>query len=342
MATGSWRRGREQKVAWAELSGDVLLVELASGRKIELPAERVRSAYACAGRQGRVRVSLELEGGLTDGDRMVLELEPRFAAPIAARLAKDAAKFDLAREGTRTSAVLHVTSIVLGFAFATLLTMRLEHAIPGAQSGDALNWWLGLGVAASGFFHAAVALLSSPPTVTIGVDGVRIEGILRRRFVPYSEIATVRRSRLGLTIRCAKRAVYVFAPGAGEARLDALTARITEHTDRAKHAPEPARDREGPRSVREMKAALERSLEPSTYRDAPENDASLSEALLSPNLTRRARLATAATLAARGERDKIRVAAHAFADDTTRALLERISEEEADIESIEAAMERAR
>lgn len=338
VASGAWRRGRRQPVTWAELHGDHLTIELGSGRKLEIPTSRVRSAYTCDAPRGRTRISLELEGGLTDGDRMVLELEPRFAEPIAAAFTGDSTKLDLAREGTSTSAVIHAAAIALGIAAASFLMFRIERVLPAVDPSDATNWWLGLAVACAGFSHAVMTLLSTPPTVAVGVDGVCVEGIVRKRFIPFADMVDVRAAWLGIIFRTRDSSHYVFAPGVGEARVATLLSRTRARlvdTATAQSATSPA-------SVRELRVALEKSLEPSTYRVAPSTDATLGESLLAPGLTRRARFAAAATLAARGDREPIRIAASAVADETTRALLERLAEDEADLESIEAAMERAR
>ncbi len=349
-ATGLWRRGTRATMSWAELdaTGGVT-IDLASGKRVTLPRERIRSAYACPGPGGLTRVSLELEGGLTDGDRMVLDLEPFLAEPIAKRFASDAAKFDLARDGMAFGALINVAAIVGGAAIAGAIVRKLiaagielgiDTAALEAGSG---SWGLGLTVAAAGFLHAALSLVTSPPTVAIGVDGVRIEGLFRRRFLPYRDITSVRRTRTGIELGVRGHTVSIFAPSVGAERISALLATITERAATAEHAPDSHRDvAPSVEGVRAVRAAIERSLEPTSYRVAPETDAALAEALLAPGLDRRARLATAATLAARGTREPIRVAALAVADDTTRLLLERLAEEEADLASIEAAMERAR
>jgi hypothetical protein len=349
-ATGLWRRGTRAPITWAELdaSGGIT-VDLASGKRITLAKERVRSAYACPGPDGRTRVSLELEGGLTDGDRMVLDLEPFLAEPIVKRFASDAAKFDLARDGMAFGALINVAALAGGAVVARTILGRLVAAAtelgvePADLASGASSWSLGLTVAAAGFFHAVASLLSSPPTVALGVDGVRIEGLFRRRFLPYHQIRSVHATRAGIALDVDGHAVSIFAPSVGPERIATLVSTIASRAASAEHAPESHRGVEQPgEGMRAVRCAIERSLEPTNYRVAPETDAALAEALLAPGLDRRARLATAATLAARGTREPIRVAAHAVADDTTRMLLERLAEEEADLASIEAAMERAR
>lgn len=349
-ATSRWRRGKPCAVTWAGLLSDDLVIDFTRRRSVHIPAERIRSAYAYPLQSGRARLSLELAGGLNDGDRIDLELDADFAEPIVRRFAANASLFDLAREGASVGAVIHALAIALGAITSSVAMGRIEAAAatwpfdPTATSPSTFGWSLGLGVAAAGFFHGALSLAVSPPSVAVGVDGIRVEGLLRRRFIPFTSITNVRESRWGIALELTAGGVLrVFAPGAGDARLGALVSAIRARLGQVDtaHAPLSARCTGVPRSVQEWRDAIDQRQNAASYRAMGASDEDLASSLMAPDTPREARLAAAATLATRRgpwARLKIRVAAESIAEDTTRALLERLAEDEADLESLDAAM----
>src|SRR5512139_2842687 len=68
------RRGVPRRILRMEKSDRGLELVLDDGRVVVVAADRVRSGFIDRLPGGRSRVSLELAGGVTDGDRVVLEL----------------------------------------------------------------------------------------------------------------------------------------------------------------------------------------------------------------------------------------------------------------------------
>jgi hypothetical protein len=343
------RRGVRRRILRMNAGAETIDLILERGRRAVLSTERIRSGYAQALPFGRVRLSLELSGGVTDGDRVIFELDGAEAAPLLERFVGRAPRFELVSSSWWFGSSLTAASVAVGAAIAHALGGRLAEVVdrfpfPGELSSVGPGFTLGLTVAAVGFVRALVAMAASPPDVVLGVDGVRVEGVVRRRFFPYASITAARATPHALLLDLQSGdTVLVPAPGAGRARMralaEAVAARIGESVPSSARLPSLSDV-----SVGKWREAIVAGAAGGTgYREASISNEALERSLLGPGLTCEARVATAIALLARGEEPThIRVAASAVADDTTRALLERLAEGEADDAALETLLLRKR
>jgi hypothetical protein len=292
-------------------------------------------------------VSLELTGGLTEGDRVVLELDEPAAEEVEKRFAGRAARIDLATRGPVVGGVITTVACAVGTITALSTYAALEQSVAqrpydAALVGGSLGWTIGLVVAHVGFFHALFSLLASPPSVIVGIDGIRIEGFFVR-FVAYSDMIRVTPSFRGFTIELRSgKCVHVRGLGICMERASALVRAIeTRLSSPAASSLELPRLEAGPDSVRSWREAVLRRASTSDYRHATLSRESLARCLTEPGLDGDRRVAAALALSTFDEGDaksRIRLAAGAVADEPTRALLERMAEGEADDDAIEAAL----
>lgn len=348
VATAHLRRGRRRGVDQARIHRDELLVTLVGGRVLHIPLARIRSGFTHPSSDGRVLVSLELEGGLTDGDRVVLELEEAAARPIADALVGEAPQFDLTRKGYEVGVLLGCASLLAGGAIAQTLFIEVSKVAAGLRMDAAMNaaevegWRFGLFIAASGLVSAFLNLIFSSKSVKVGVDGLRIESVFSRTFIPYEDIEEVSAADGALIICGPRGRRSLFAPGVDARVLEEIAALATRRANTSASLSEKLVTWQ-PQTVKRWREAILRKVDSTSYRDRSVSDEDLAAALAAPGLTRERRAAVAVALASRGDdagRCRLRVAAAAVADDTTRVLLERLAEEEADDAAIEAALAR--
>lgn len=360
--TARLRRGRAQRVVWAEVQEGRLIVELApkkafaKGERLTVPLERVRGGYWTEESDGRRRISLELQGGLSEGDRLVLELPAHLATPICEQTIGAKQEFDLTRRAYGPGIAIAMVSLGAGFVASRLLLGQLgarvaaqagEHAA-AAHSGA---WALGLFVACTGAVAAIASFALGATTVCVGVDGLRIEGGLRSRFLRFDAITEVRVGSAGLTLLLGRRRVQILAPGVPRARLSALAARIEERARAARVVGEalPVVARSG-RSLSttqldEWRRRIAALTGERGYRVGSLSAEHLFGALERPGGPAEERVAAALALATQGDgesRVRIRAVASEMADEATRSLLLRVAEDEADDASIAALLSRQR
>lgn len=355
IATARLKRGRKQPVLSATIEGETLIVQTRPlGRStaglIQFGLERIRGGFSHPTSGGKTRVSLELEGGLTDGDRIVLDLDPEVAEPLVNRLVGRAPTFDLTR--TRYGFGLGVTlaSVVVGvfiaqqlltkvlaavsYAVASIPTAAVPAVPPSLEQID--GWKLGLMVACSGLVHALASFSMASRRVKAGVDGLKIEGIVGATFIPYQAMAGVHTTLGRLLIDWKDgRTTVLLAPGTDAGLLEEIVRLVEErrvaHNVVASSLPEWSAEAAS-RLAPWREAVLER-LDVSSYRSASVSTGELTEALHDPGVSRDKRLAMAVALVARGQREdkhQVRLAAAEMADDATRIVLERLAEDEAD------------
>jgi len=336
-------------VTSADLRADELLLELAPEQKqrtertLRIPLQRVRSGYSHVRPDGRVRVNLELSGGLSDGDRIELDLDPEVAEPLVRRLVGQAPEFELTRSGVRFDAALGALSIAGGVALAFGLAERVHERVLGASAHTtlAMGWSIGLCVVGIGLTNAILTLLFSPRRILVGVDGLRIESVFRRRFMSYESIAGVRATKRALVIEDrAGRTTWLLAPGVEASRLHAIAGLANERL--ANGAPAgPVLPRWQPGTLRRWREAILKSVDATSYRDGSLSNDDLASFLSAPGVPRERRVAAAIALASRGEREvkeNIRIAAGCLADDATRRILERVAEEDDDDDALETLL----
>lgn len=357
IATARLKRGRKHRLLSARIEDDALVLETQSSlarrpETLHFGLERIRGGFSHPASDGKTRVSLELEGGLTDGDRVVLDLDPELAEPIVSRLVGRAPTFDLTR--TRYGFGLGVTlaSVVIGvfiaqhlltkvlsavsYAVASIPTAAVPAVPPSLAQTD--GWKLGLMVACAGLVHALASFSLASRRVKAGVDGLRIEGILGATFIPYQAMAGVH-TTLGRLLVDWKdgRTTVLLAPGTDAGLLEEIVRLAEErrvaHSVVASSLPAWRAEAADPSLLAPWRDAVLERLDVSSYRSASLSTGELTEALRDPGVPRDKRLAMAVALVARGQcedKQQVRLAAAEMADDATRAVLERLAEDEAD------------
>lgn len=187
----------------------------------------------------------------------------------------------------------------------------------------------------------ALLALLAPRKAVVGTDGVAVEGLLRRRFLPFADITGVRGDARGVRLgrRDDSDLLLPGAPG-GEALESRIRAAMETQGQGALEARLDALDRGG-RPVSEWLDGLRRLADRSAgYRAAAIQPEQLAAVVEDASVPRERRIAAAVSAAATGDeeaRRRVRVAAQACADEELRAALE----EAAEAELAEAALERA-
>jgi hypothetical protein len=344
LLTAVMRRGRERKLHFVELRPDALVFHHAAGQP-ELPWASLRGGFVQPRDDGRVRISLDVAGGLREGDRVELVAEPELGEALRKRLEAAPARHDLATRSLRYGAVMwslaSVGGTIAGLVISEGLWRRVVE-LPGPLSNLAWGegWALGLVVSCVGALRLTLQLASITPSIVLGSDGVIVERLLGSRFVPFASMRAVHTSLLGLRIELESGAsVRVWALGMSQERVAALAARISECIAESgtSEASLPRLEAGGARWADEV---VHRATA-NDYRTSTPSDDALARALDAPGTPSDLRVAAAVALRAReGRRSAktIRIAARRLADEPTRALLERLAEEEADLDEVEAAL----
>lgn len=344
VATALARRGRLRRLASVELSPEALVLRHGGG-ETRLAWAQIRSGFVEPRADGRVRLSLEIAGGLREGDRIELVGEAELGEVLGARLERTPARYDLATRSYRYGAALASLALVAGSALGLRLYEALEARVVEWHGHAGLTllgpqWALGLVAACVGGVALLLQLASITPSIVLGADGVIVERLLGSRFVPFASMRAVHTNPLGLRIELTSGAsLRVWALGMSPARVAALAARVAERIAEsgASVAMLPRLEAGGARWADEV---VHRATA-SDYRTSTPSDDALVRALDAPGTPRDLRIAAAVALRAReGRRSAttIRVAARRLADEPTRALLERLAEDEADLDEVEAAL----
>lgn len=390
LATARLKRGRKQQLSSAAIEGESLVLHTRESKTINIALDRIRGGFSHPTANGKVRVSLELEGGLTDGDRVALDLEPEVAESLAHRLIGRAPTFDLTRTRYGFGVGVTFASVALGvflaqqlltevlsavsYAIASIPSAAVPATPPTLQQID--GWKLGLMVACSGLVHAVASFLLASRRVKAGLDGLRIEGVFGATFIPYTSIASIHTTLGRLLIEWGDgRTTVLLAPGTDPALLEEIVRLVEERCDASspvasslpgwstlsrrpatqaararlrssdwqgeqRERPsltelgaEPAVNHAADEQLESWREAVLGKLDATSYRTGSLSAGELTLALRDPGVSRDKRLAMAVALVARGEREhkqQVRLAAAEMADDATRAVLERLAEDEAD------------
>lgn len=343
VASAFARRGVAKRILATRPQAKGVDLLLEGERRVHLAAARVRGGFVDDLDSGRVRVSLELAGGVTDGDRIVIEAERHEAAPFLG-LIGPAPRFELGAEGWRWGAALSAVSIVAGASLGELVFERVKHAaqLAGVDGASGAGFSLGMIVAAIGFVRGALAVAMAAREVTVGIDGIRIEGAIRKRFIAFEEIHSAQADTFGVVLDLEDgERLRLGSPGVEPARARTLAALISERLTEAAPSSPRVPIALGDGEVRAWRQAIEDTTRGAGYRGNAESSEALSDSLAAPGLSPEERVATAIALLARGEEpERIRVAAASVADESTKAALERLAEGEADDEALETLLVR--
>ncbi len=341
LASAFARRGVPRILYRTRIQPKGIDLYLEGGKKVHLSAARIRGGFVDDLTDGTARVSLELAGGVTDGDRVVIETDRETAAAIA-ELIGPAPRFVLGADSWLWGAALSVASIMAGTGIGIFAFERVREAVEraGVVHSAGAGFSVGMTVAAIGLVRLALAAAVSGHEVTVGVDGLRVEGAMRRRFIPFESIRRVLPDPFGVVIELDDMtAVRLGGPGVDPDRVRTLAALIEARcaeTGPATPRVAVALEQGGVHAWRE---AIVESTRGSGYRVGSVSSETLADALRAPGLSSQERVATAIALLARGEEPaRIRIAAAGVADDATRAALERLAEGEADDAALEALL----
>ncbi len=361
IATSIWRRGIPKGLVGLRVEDRGLVATVRSRRgtlePIEIPRERIRGAYAYAPAPGRLRVSIELAVGLSDGDRAVFDIDrdDPAADALLSEVVGEAPRFELARSSRTVGVLLAATAALAGAIASSPIVAAIANV---ARKLDdpwfAIHldgWKTGLWVATAGLFHAIASVLFATEEVVVGLDGVRIEGLFDKTFIPYETIERVERGKGYFAIhhhtRRGPRVRRVIALGADEALLESVARLVTQRsTDSSPIAlealpPLAARSNGPARLLATWREAILRGVDARGYRTAAVSQDDLANAVASTGVPRDHRIAAAIALASRGDerhRTKIRVAASAMADEETKAILEHVADEDSGDEELEALL----
>ncbi|NUP10447.1 MAG: hypothetical protein HOW73_30725 [Polyangiaceae bacterium] len=330
LVTARLRRGRTRAIASATIQEDELVIAVSGARTLTIPLDRIRRGFSTPLPEGRVQLNVELQGGLTEGDRVVLELDREQAEPLVRRLVGVAPHFVLGRSSFGVGFSVFAASIGVGVYVANLILGSVfEAAAKLTVTAEEMSaWTLGMTVIAAGAVHAVLSLVMAPRAIVVGVDGLRLETLTGRSFIPYERIEQVFAIGWGIVIQHEGLTSFVFAPGADRETLGSVAVLANERIARFDRKEGSANGGQ-PQTVIRWKEALTSRLEGSTYRQATLSENDLADSIRVPGVPREYRIAAAMALSSRGNRIRIQEAAAATADERTRALLERIAEEEA-------------
>lgn len=343
LVTSFLRRGRKRPIEGVTIEADQLLIRLAQGRALTVPLSRVRHGFCQPGPGELTTVNLELRHGLTEGDRIVLELEPAQAEALSRALIGDAPRFHLARKSRALGLVMALLAVAIGYRVGAHIVSRVlgSAGASGATPPQVEAWLIGWVVAAAGVAHALLSGLLGPSEVLAAVDGLRVTSAFRDLFIPYEKIIKVvaRPSSLFVHLRDGEVRV-VLAPGAERETLEAIAELANQRRGVAAKYRSAVPEWQ-PGTVRRWREAIVRRVEGGGYREASLSARELGAALEQPGVSKQVRVAAAIALASTGgeaERARVRAAAATMADAQTRVALERIAEGEADLASVEAAL----
>jgi hypothetical protein len=198
---------------------------------------------------------------------------------------------------------------------------------------------------ASLFVVGQILAKLSHVVLTLGTDGVYIEQVLSRRFIPFAEIEGVTRGLSGAVTLRTKGApplvLHTAFPGGG--RLDGLVKQIDDARTASLAAPpgSPPIFERGERSIRQWIAELRARATHETYRDTSFDVDRLWSMVESPSLEPSHRAAAAVALRDKLDDEgkaRLRVAADACASPEVRVALEAAAED--DEEKLSSALER--
>lgn len=321
---GGWWLGRARARYGAVSVVDGAL-HLAVGRRAQVIAPHEVVGAAIRPHAGFV---VQLRGG----DELVCErshARPGDAAALLSALRLDARHRAVALRATAAASPAFRAAWLY---VASLIAMTAAFAHPPVGSRLAL---VALGAAASWLLAAA----SLGPTVAVGVDGMRVQGLGRARFVPWPRVQRVAveggalRAHLvdGERLRLGSA-----TPGASTLLARIEEARAVAASDAARPLPT---GRQG-RSVAEWRAAMGALVGAGGYREGAVTEADLEGALRRGDLAGDERVGAALALVAADRAQQatgVRVAAGATVDAPVRLALEQIAAGEVDDDALERA-----
>ena len=129
LASAFARRGVPRVLYRTRIQSKGIDLYLEGGKRVHLAASRIRGGFVDELPDGQTRVSLELAGGVTDGDRVVIEADRETAASLA-ELVGPAPRFVLGAESWSWGATLSAISILGGVVIGTFAFERVRDAVP--------------------------------------------------------------------------------------------------------------------------------------------------------------------------------------------------------------------
>lgn len=308
-----------------------------SGREEKVPRSALREALLCpAIGSAPPRVDLHLRGQRTLSLQVADEATGRALVEALGTGAGQRRLTISGREPASEAGAGCATSFA-GYIVA-FIAMGLGTAPHGANDAG-VSVAMAIGVAAG----VAVMLARWSPRFVVGVDGLRVQGILGERFVSFADVTAATARSGAVELKRGDGSTTTLRTGSARAEVvQTLAERIQEALAARKGEREfdaASLAREG-RSVADWKTALAKLLAPSTFRAASVPREELAKMLVDARATVEQRLAAALALTSSGdeeERSRVRVAAEAVADEHVRVALENVASGTAD----EATLERA-
>jgi hypothetical protein len=254
-------------------------------------------------------------------------------------------------DNMQTGRKLLLGALVVGPAL-TLFGAAAQQAVIGSVAGNATSIVPRVMSALLVMLTmAALMQLAAPRRVVVGSDGVRIEGRVRSRFVPFAGVSRIDCVPEGVWLRRAEGDVLlrtegvVSVPPRPSANTFALYHRVREARALGRggdvgEAKLSLLQRRG-QSVGDWLHRLRALPEQSDYRSTGLDADELLQVLLDPSGRAEARIAAAAALVARpepGVRDRVRIAAGATANEKLRVAIGAVAEDRLAAELVDEAV----
>jgi hypothetical protein len=294
-------------------------------REHRYPIAAVEHAFWC---RQRLAVMVRLRGGR----ELAIGAKYPMSADIEGRLrphpSRRAARIPIGPVANAFGGLGGLLSVLFAiWLFATVvLTGSIGSALTSG-AGTSPREWVALG--ASWLTLLLTSLAMRRRSAVVGADGVRIDGTLRSRFVPFAEVATAQGTDRSTVLR-RHRGLDVALPSVaagGELLARAREALELARSDDGPQAPEGLD--QGERSTAAWQQALRAMQGDRSYRREALRIEELEQLVRAPAAPPARRVAAAVALAAdKGGRNGIRIAAAACADRDLEAALEAAAEGE--------------
>ncbi len=332
--TSRWRRASERAFEHVELDADraEVVVRVGRGDVHRITRDRVASV-SVENMPGELRRLVLTMKGRPVGDRYVLAVPPPMSEALVAFIGPRPVAFDIGSRSLWSAGWVFTFSYAASSAAALVGSSLLRPHVPRMifepyASTESVGWILGFGVAVFGLAHAVLGLLTRPPSIRIGVDGLSVTRYGRTRFWSWSNVEAVERAGPIIElVRADGRRDRIGLRAVESRAIDSLVRAIRVRSAAAGDVDSTPDDGEAPPTA-------------SAYRLHRLDESELEARLVAPTSSRGRRVRVAQRLAAMGSpgREALRISAVDIAEPALRHALEHLAESERAAEDeVEAA-----